>query len=80
MIIKLSIDQSVFLANKVGDSKDTNFDDWEQVNNMKLIWVSFVEAIDLFSKVKTDDDFASQINKRDFEFVKTAIDIIKKTK
>jgi len=58
-----------FLANKVGGLEDTNFDDWEQINKMKLIWVSFDEAIELFSKVKIDDNFASQINKRDFEYL-----------
>ena len=58
-----------FLAKKIGEQADTNFDDWEQSNKMKLIWVSFPEAIDLFSKVNTSDYFGSQINKRDFEFV-----------
>ena len=67
-----------FLANKVGGLEDTNFDDWEQINKMKLIWVSFDEAIELFSKVKIDDNFASQINKRDFEFVLMAKNIIDK--
>jgi 8-oxo-dGTP pyrophosphatase MutT (NUDIX family) len=58
-----------FLAQKIGEQNDTNFDDWERSNNMKLIWVSFSEAIELFSKVNTSDYFGSQINKRDFEFV-----------
>ncbi|MEI6054257.1 MAG: NUDIX domain-containing protein [Candidatus Saccharibacteria bacterium] len=67
-----------FLANKVGDLSDTSFDDWEKSNNMELVWVSFPEAIELFSKVKTDDDFAFQINKRDFDFVLMAQDILNK--
>jgi 8-oxo-dGTP pyrophosphatase MutT (NUDIX family) len=65
-----------FLAKKVGDQNDTNFDDWERSNNMKLIWVSFPEAIKLFSNVTTTEYFGSQINKRDFGFVLIAQKIV----
>lgn len=58
-----------FLAKTIGNKKDPCFNDWEKSNRMKLIWVTFSKAIELFSNVKTTDLFGSEINKRDFEFV-----------
>lgn len=65
-----------FLAKKIGNSTETHFDNWEKSNKMTLIWVTFSEAISLFSKVTTSDYFGSEINKRDFEFVLKAKDIL----
>ena len=65
-----------FLARKIGEKKDTNFDEWERSNNMKLIWVSFPQAIELFSKVNTPDFFGSEINQRDFGFVLKAKEML----
>lgn len=65
-----------FLAKRIGDSKNTSFDTWEQSNNMRLIWVSFPKAIELFSKATVTDFFGSQINKRDYEFVIKVRDLL----
>ena len=65
-----------FLAKKIKEINITCFNDYEQSNKMKLIWVNFEKAIELFSNVKTDDYFASEINKRDFEFILTARNLI----
>jgi len=37
-----------------------------------LRWVMFDEAIKLFSKVNTPDQFGAEINKRDLGFLKKA--------
>ncbi|MBP9817168.1 NUDIX domain-containing protein [Candidatus Shapirobacteria bacterium] len=65
-----------YLAKKVGDKKNTSFDEWEKSNKMKLIWVTFPKAIELFSKVNTHDFFGSEINKRDFGFVLKAKEML----
>lgn len=58
-----------FLAKKIGNNLNTNFDEWEKSNKMKLIWVSWSRAMELFSGVRTTDYFGAEINKRDFGFV-----------
>ena len=65
-----------YLAKKIGDKKETSFDDWEKSNQMKLIWVTFSKAIELFSGVTTTDFFGSEINKRDFGFVLQAQELL----
>ncbi len=67
-----------FLARKIGKNINTSFDDWESSNQMKLIWVTFEKAIELFTNVKTDDFFGSEINKRDFDFVLKARNILER--
>lgn len=68
-----------FLAKKVGNSAATAFDEWEQSNQMKLIWVSFAKAEELFSGVTTTDFFGSEINKRDHAFVQKAQEVLSST-
>ena len=62
-----------YIARKKSGDK-TNFTDWEKNMNFKLKWVTFDEAIDLFSKAKTNtqNKFGIEINKRDFGFVMQA--------
>lgn len=67
-----------FLVKKVGESGQTTFDDWEKSNQMKLIWVTFDEAFSLFENVRTNDFFGQEINKRDYEFVKKAKEMLSK--
>ncbi len=64
-----------YLAKKIAQ-KNTNFDEWERKNNFKLLWVSFPEAIRLFSTAHTADPFGIEINKRDLSFVIKAQEIL----
>ena len=64
-----------FLAKKKGISKETRFDDWEKSNNMKLIWVTFSKALELFSSASATDSWGYEINKRDMDFVLKAKEI-----
>jgi len=59
-----------YLAKKIKDNKELNFNDWEKSNRFKLIWVDPEEAIKLFKSSKTDDVFGKDINKRDLNFFK----------
>lgn len=61
-----------FLARKKGESKNTNFDEWERSNSMCVLWMTYEEALQKFEQVKTEDQFGKLINKRDMEFLKSA--------
>lgn len=66
-----------YLAKKKTDGQ-TNFNDWEKENSFKMKWVTFDEAINLFEKVSTLDQFGVEINKRDLDFIKIAREILKR--
>lgn len=73
-----TLHQSIcFLARVLVNHNKTSFDQWEQSNNMKLTWITFEEAINLFSSANPQDFFASEINKRDFAFVMKAKEVLK---
>jgi 8-oxo-dGTP pyrophosphatase MutT (NUDIX family) len=75
-----TLHQSIcFLAKIITNQNKTNFDSWEQSNDMKLIWVTFDEAIKLFTDAKPQDFFAKEINKRDLSFVIKAKELLKNT-
>lgn len=65
-----------FLAKKIRQMKDPTFDDWEKLNNMKIIWVSIKQAISLFKKAKPVDYVSKKINQRDLEFILKAKEIL----
>lgn len=65
-----------YLARKVGEQKDTSFDEWEQSNKMCLKWVTFDKAIELFSKFKDPEPIHQKINDRDYEFILKAQEIL----
>ncbi|TAK96390.1 NUDIX hydrolase [Patescibacteria group bacterium] len=59
-----------FLAKLVGDKRKNAFDSWERSNDFQLHWVTFDEAVRLFSSSVTQDKFGVEINKRDLDFLK----------
>ncbi|MEI7689704.1 MAG: NUDIX domain-containing protein [Candidatus Saccharibacteria bacterium] len=63
-----------FLAKKTSQH-ETSFDDWEQSNDMKLIWVDFETAKKLFASGKPVGNFCTSIHNRDFEFVLKGMEI-----
>lgn len=65
-----------FLAKKVKQSREPTFDDWEKMNNMKVIWVNIKQAISLFNKAKPIDDISNKINQRDLSFTLKAKEIL----
>ncbi|MDD3498651.1 MAG: NUDIX hydrolase [Candidatus Moranbacteria bacterium] len=67
--------RSVFyLARKVKEDKDLNFDDWARSNKFKLMWVGYDEALQLFKKARSKDVYESDINRRDLTFLKKGWD------
>lgn len=58
-----------FLAKKIGESKNPDFDEWEKSNDFEMKWVDYDEAVRLFQGSKTNDKFGKEINKRDLEFL-----------
>ena len=65
-----------FLAKKNKQTGEPTFDDWEKINNMKVIWVSIKQAISLFKKAKPVDSISKKINQRDLTFILKAKEIL----
>ena len=69
-----SIHFSVCYLAKKKSEDEANFTDWEKRMKFKLLWVTFDEAIHLFSHAKTSqkNKFGMEINKRDLNFIRQA--------
>ena len=65
-----------YLANKVTTVGLPTFDDWEKLNQMKVIWVNIEQAISLFKKAKPVDYISKKINQRDLAFILKAKEIL----
>jgi 8-oxo-dGTP pyrophosphatase MutT (NUDIX family) len=65
-----------YLAQKIKTVGLPSFDDWEKINQMKVIWVDFNQAIKLFKSATPKDFISSKINQRDLKFVLLAKEIL----
>jgi len=65
-----------FLAKKIKQKREPAFDDWEKINNMKVIWVNIKQAISLFKKAKPVDSISKKINQRDLTFILEAKEVL----
>jgi ADP-ribose pyrophosphatase YjhB (NUDIX family) len=65
-----------FLAKKIKQNSEPNFDDWERQNKMKIIWVNIKQAISLFEKARPVDYISKKINQRDLSFILKAKNIL----
>ena len=71
-----------YLAKKIGEQGETNYDDAEKSRSMKPIWVSFDEAIALFDKFDSTktDRMHQKINDRDKKFIIMARELLQAIK
>lgn len=67
-----------YLAEKIGEKNNPEFDEHEKNNKFQLKWVSFDEAVKLFESSNTDDILARLINKRDLKFLKRGKELFDK--
>lgn len=65
-----------FLAKKIKQTGKPTFDDWEKINDMKVIWVNIKQAISLFKKANPSDYISKKINQRDLSFILKAKEIL----
>lgn len=65
-----------FLAKKIKQTGKPSFDDWEKINDMKVVWVNIKQAISLFKKAKPSDYISKKINQRDLSFILKAKEIL----